>query len=398
MNIKKLRKDFYFLQKKNYIYFDNACNSLRPDCVVEKINEYYKEYPVCAGRSNYALAEKLTTDLLGVRKNIAKFISAKEDEIIFTKNTTESINLLANSLDLKEGDIVLTTDKEHNSNLIPWIKLKSKGVIHKTINSNPDNTFNIERLSKVLCPEVKLLALGMSSNLDGVSIPAKEIIDLAHKNGSLVLLDAAQSAISEKIDVKYLDVDFLAFSGHKILGPSGTGVLFGKKDLLEKLGSFLVGGSTVHSSSYDDFELADIPERFEAGLQNFSGILGLGEAIKYLEKIGLKNIQKQKLVLNEYLSNELLKIDKLHIIGPEEASRRSGIVSFYIDDIDSHQLSIMLDRSAGIMTRSGQHCVHSWFKSREVASSLRVSMSFYNTLDEVKKFVDELNNIIKILR
>ena len=400
MNIEKIRKDFPFLEKENKIYFDNACNTLRPASIIEKMNEYYSDYPVCAGRSNFLLADKLTSEINETRKQVAKFIGAKkESEIIFTRNTTESINLVAKSLKFREGDIILTTDKEHNSNLIPWQYLaKEKKLIHKVIPSNSDNTFDLDNFKELLDPQVKLVAIGMTSNLDGVSVPAKEIIELAHKNGSLVLLDAAQTAAHEEINVSKIDADFLAFSGHKIFGPSGIGVLFGKQKLLESLNPFLLGGSTVSNSTYDGHELMPIPERFEAGLQNYPGILGLGSAVGYINKIGFKNIVKQELILNKYLSEELLKIEGLKIIGPESAKERSGIISFYIEDIDVHQISVMLDQSAGIMLRSGQHCVHSWFNSRGIKNSLRISLSFYNTIEEAKILVSELNNIIKILR
>jgi len=400
MNIEKIREDFPLLRNGDKIYFDNACNTLRPISVIQQINRYYTEFPVCAGRSNFVLASNLTDKIGETRKQIANFISAKSPrEIIFTRNTTESINLVAKSLNLGEGDIVLTTDKEHNSNLIPWLYLKKeKGIVHKVIPSNPDNSFSLENFKKLLNPKVALVALGMTSNLDGVSIPAKEIIELSHNNGSLVLLDAAQTAAHIEINVSKLNVDFLAFSGHKIFGPSGIGVLYGKIDLLESLNPFLLGGSTVSNSTYDDYELMPVPERFEAGLQNFSGILGLGEAVKYLTKIGFKNIIKQELLLNEYLSKEMAKIDGLVIIGPQNAKERSGIINFYIDNLDVHQLSVMLDQSAGIMLRSGQHCVHSWFNSRGIKNSLRISLSFYNTIEEAQVLITELNNIIKILK
>ncbi|MDA3839521.1 MAG: cysteine desulfurase [Patescibacteria group bacterium] len=400
MNIEKTRKDFPFLKSNKNIYFDNACNTLRPVSVIEKMNEYYTDYPVCAGRSNFSLAEKLTNDISDVRKEVAKFIRAKKSsEIIFTRNTTESINLLAKSFKFRKGDVILTSDKEHNSNLIPWQYLaKEKGLIHKVIPSNQDNTFNLDRFKEMLTPEVKLVAIGMTSNLDGVSVPAKDIINIAHKNGSLVLLDGAQTVAHEQINVSDLDADFLAFSGHKIFGPSGIGVLYGKMDLLESLNPFLLGGSTVSNSTYDDFELMPIPKRFEAGLQNFPGILGLGEAIKYIRQVGFKNIAKQELLLNTYLTTELSKIDGLKIIGPIDPSKRSGIISFYSDGLDVHQLSIMLDRSAGIMLRSGQHCVHSWFNSRGIENSLRISLSFYNTIEEAQKFILEFNKILKILK
>lgn len=404
MNITNIRQDFPLLQKavngKLPIYFDSACQSLRPQSVIDAVVEYYREYPACGGRSMHHLAAKVTQKCDEARSLVAKFIGAKrKEEIVFTRNTTEGINLVANSLGLKSGDMVITSDKEHNSNLIPWQMLGEKiGIIHKTISSGADNTFDIEAYKKVLAErKIKLVSLGFTSNLDGVTIPAKEIIKLAHQHGSLVLLDAAQTAPHQQIDVKDIDVDFLAFSGHKMLGPSGTGVLYGKYSLLEKLSPFLVGGDTVSSSTYEKHEFLPPPEKFEAGLQDYAGIIGLGEAASYLEQIGFVEIQKQERVLNEYLTEELGKIPNLVIIGHPDPSERGGIVSFYISDKDHHQIALMLDATAKIMVRSGQHCVHSWFAANKIPGSVRASVYFYNTLEEAEIFVKELRKVVSIL-
>ena len=215
---------------KPVVYFDNACQSLRPQSVIDAITKYYVEFPACGGRSMHHLAERVTHECEEARSVVAKFLNAsRKEEIIFTRNTTEGINLVANSLGLKKGDVVLISDKEHNSNLIPWLLLSKKhGIEIKIVHSNEDNTFNLEEFNKNLGGRVKLVALGMTSNLDGVSIPAAEIIKQSHRNGSLVLLDAAQTVPHQKVDVRALDVDFLAFSGHKMLGPSGTGRTFWK--------------------------------------------------------------------------------------------------------------------------------------------------------------------------
>jgi len=403
INLEKIRQDFPLFEKKinnkPLIYFDNACMSLKPLQIIKAINEYYCDYPACAGRSGHKLGDMVTKKVAEARIKVAEFINAKHtEEIIFTRNTTEGINLIAHSLKLNAGDIILTTDKEHNSNLIPWQVLAKKiGVIHKVVPSKPDNTFDLEKFESLMSGQVKLVAMVMTSNLDGVSIPAKDIIKIAHKFGALVLLDAAQAAPHKKIDVIDLDVDFLAFSGHKMLGPTGTGVLYGKKQLLENLEPFLTGGDTVEYSTYTEHKFLPIPEKFEAGLQDYAGIIGLGEAAEYLKNIGYDNIKEQEYKLNKYLSEEILKIPKIKIIGPADPSLRSGIVSFYIDGIDSHQIAILLDETANVMIRAGQHCVHSWFAACNIKTSARVSLYFYNTLEEAEIFIASLNKIIKIL-
>ncbi len=406
MNVEKIRQDFPLLQTKlkgrPIIYFDNACQALRPWSVINAINDYYQKYSACSGRSIHKLGETVTEKCEEARKIMAKFIGArKKEEIIFTRNTTEGINIIAKSLDLKPNDIVLATDKEHNSNLIPWqILSKKEGIIHNVVASKKDNTFDLEKFKETmedLQPRVKLVAMVFTSNLDGVNTPVEEVIKISHQHGAKVLLDAAQTVSHQKINVRQLDVDFLAFSGHKMLGPSGTGILYGKYQLLEELEPFLVGGETVEYSTYKEHKLLAPPEKFEAGLQDYAGIIGLGEAAKYLEKIGFKNIAKQEYILNKLITDELVKIPQIKIIGPLNPAERGGIISFYIEGMDSHQIALILDETANIMIRSGQHCVHSWFASRGIKNSARVSLSFYNTREEAQTFIENVKKIIKLL-
>ncbi len=396
--MEKCRKDFEILNK-NIIYFDNACMSLKPNQVIKKINEYYLEYPACAGRSPHQLSKRLEIEIAKVRNEIKNFISAKSDkEIIFTRNTTEGINLVANSLDLKEGDEVIISDKEHNSNLIPWLKLrKEKGIVLKVCKSNPDNTFNLSNFQKCFSKKTKLVSLVHISNLDGVVNPVKEITKIAHKNKALVLIDAAQSIPHKKISVKDIDCDFLSFSGHKMLGPSGTGVLYGKEKLLKELPQFLVGGETVMDSTYKDYIPETLPAKFEAGLQDYAGIVGLGEAVRYIKKIGLSNIEKQELKLNKLLTDLLKDEDKIELIGPKNPALRSGIFSFNIKGMDHHHVAMILNK-ANILIRSGAHCVHSWFNQHNLGGSARVSLYFYNTESEIIKFVKELKKILEIVK
>ena len=398
-----IRHDFPILEDndrhKAVVYFDNACQSLRPKAVLEAINQYYVEYSACSGRSMHHLAAEVTLSCDQVRSAVSKFLNAsKKEEIVFTRNTTEGINLIAHSLDWQKEDAVLISDKEHNSNLLPWQTLvKKHDVSLKIIPSREDNTFDLVAFEKLLDKKVKMVSIAGTFNLDGVSVPAHEIIRIAHQNGSLVLLDAAQTVPRTRVDVRALDVDFLAFSGHKMLGPSGTGVLYGKYHLLERLEPFLVGGGTVLSSTYDSHNFLPPPEKFEAGLQDYAGIIGLGAAVKYIETIGFETIQKQDLLLNQFITDHIKDIPRLQLIGPSDPKQRGGIVSFYLNGVDSHRIALMLDQMAGIMVRSGQHCVHSWFNAHNVEGSVRASLYFYNTLDDAELFVDSLHKISRVL-
>ena len=395
-NQEKIRQDFPILDKringKPIIYLDSACMALKPKQVIEKINEYYNEYQGCHGRSNHAFAKKTTEEFEKTRSFSKKFFNTrKEEEIVFTKNTTEGINLIANSLNFKKGDIVLTTNKEHNSNLVPWQVLsKRKSIKHEIVDFDENIISNFENKIK----NVKLVSMVYTSNLDGTSIPAKEIIKIAHENGALVLLDAAQTAPHQEIDVKKLDVDFLACSGHKMLGPTGTGILYGKYGLLDKLDPFLVGGDTVVETTYETAEFQKPPHKFEAGLQNYAGIIGLGEALRYLKK-QLPLLEKHELELNSFITEKIKSINGLKIIGPQDPALRSGIVSFYIEKIDSNNLAIILDKAYNIMVRPGAHCVHSWFNAHNLKGSLRASLHLYNSMEDCEFFVDSLFKVLK---
>ena len=401
LNIDKIRLDFKILSGDKAgmpVYFDSACMSLKPTSVVKAMNDYYFNYPACSGRSPHKIGDKVTKKVKEARGLVAKFINAdNENEIIFTRNTTEGINLLANSFDLEKGDVVLITDKEHNSNLIPWLILRDKiGIQVRVLPSKEDNTFDLEKFSE-LVQGVKLVSMVHASNVDGVTNPAKEIVEIAHRNNALVFLDCAQSIAHRRIDVKKLDVDFLAFSGHKMLGPTGTGVFYGKYKLLEKLSPFIVGGDTVLFSTYESYQMLPVPEKFEAGLQDYAGIIGLGEAVRYLSGFDFGEIQKHELTLNRYITDEISKFPQIKIIGPKDPSLRSGIINFYIENTDMHQFALMLDNMANIAIRSGQHCVHSYFNDRKIKNSARISLYLYNTMDEAEIFVENLNKIMKIL-
>jgi cysteine desulfurase/selenocysteine lyase len=306
--------------------------------------------------------------------------------------------LVSHSFPFEKDDVVLTTDREHNSNLAPWHFLEqTKGIKHEVVPSNIDNSFNIEKFKEILSKynkKVKLVSMCHTGNLDGVTIPAKEIIEIAHDAGARVLLDAAQSAPHMPIDVQKLNVDFLAFSIHKMCGPSGMGILYGKYDLLEKMPPFIAGGDTVEKTTYESSKFLNPPSRFEGGLQDYAGIIGAGAAAKYLMSIGLEDIKSHEIQLNNYITNELLSYPEIMLIGPKDASKRGGIFSFNIKGLEPHDIAMILDESANIMIRSGMHCVHSWFFSRGIKGSARASLYLYNTLEEAKVFVENMREII----
>jgi cysteine desulfurase/selenocysteine lyase len=400
LNVQKIRGDFPVLGReingKPIIYLDNACMTLKPTQVIEAMNEYYYEHPACGGRSVHKFSTQVSIKCDRARKRIKKFINADEPkEIIFTRNTTEGINLIARCYKFEKGDVVLTTDREHNSNLAPWhLMEKLKEIRHEIVPSNPDNTFNLEALEECMSKGVKMVSMVHTSNLEGYTIPAKEIIKIAHDHGALVMLDGSQSAAHRQVDMKDLDVDFFAFSIHKMCGPTGMGVLYGKSDLLKDLLPFIVGGDTVYDITYNSSKYLEPPNRFEGGLQNYAGIIGGGAAVEYLSNIGMGNIQSYETKLNRVMTSQLENISNVHIIGPKEPEKRAGIVSFWVDDRDPHDLAMIMDEVANIMLRSGKHCVHSWFKARGINGSTRASAYLYNTEEEVNIFGDTLKEIL----
>ena len=390
MNIDKIRKDFPTIDGKR-VYLDSACQSLRPVQVINAINSYYKEFPGCGGRSIHKFGNKVSEEVDRARESVRKFINAKErKEIIFNRNTTEGINLIANSFNFQKGDKVVISDKEHNSNLLPWLFLKRRKGINLEIVKTHNGVLDMNEFSSKV-KNAKFVSILHSSNIDGVTNDMKEITKISHENNALILVDGAQSVPHKEIDVKKLDVDFFAFSGHKMLGPSGIGALYGKKELLEKLDSFLIGGDTVKDTTYDSYILEEIPERFEAGLQDYAGIIGFGEAARYLMDIR-KDIERHEINLNKILTEKLK--GKVKILGPEDASLRGGIFSFNLPNMEPNHVAMILDEQ-NVMIRSGYHCVHSWFNARNIKGSARVSFYLYNNEEEIDKFVNASKPLLK---
>jgi len=401
------RKDFVVLQKqvngKPIIYADSACMALRPRQVTDKVLEYYNEYPGCHGRSAHKFAVRVTEEVDKARQKVQKFLGAKhKEEIIFTKNATEAINLVVNGLDWKQGDVVIQSDREHSSNIVPWQHLqKTKGVKRIYIPSKKDETFDLiefETQLQMNKGKVKLVSVVYTSNLDGYTLPVKDIIKRAHNSKALVLLDAAQAAPHHSIDVQKLDADFLAISAHKMCGPSGVGALYGKKALLDKLSSFIVGGSTVENTTYDGYKEMPVPARFEAGLQNYAGIVGFGAACDYLQKISLKKIEKYENELTRYFHEKLIKIPKVKIIGVQDPRLRGGTTSFVIQGMNYHDTALLLDETKNVMCRSGQHCLHSWFNARKCLGSVRASFYLYNSKKEIDVMISALEKIAGMIK
>ncbi|MDP7506291.1 MAG: cysteine desulfurase [Candidatus Woesearchaeota archaeon] len=394
INVDKIRKDFPVYDReikgKPIVYMDSACVSMKPRQVIGAINRYYNEFPACGGRSIHKLGKQVDEEVEKSRKEVKNFFNAKsEKEIIFTRNTTEAINLIAKSFKFDKNDVMLTSDKEHNSNLLPW-QVNDK-IEHRIFRFGDVEDF------KEKVKGVRMVSMVHTSNLDGTSNPVEGMIKIAHENGALVMLDAAQSAPHKEVDVRDIDVDFLACSGHKMLGPSGIGVLYGKLGLLEGLNPFLVGGDTVKETTYSSHELEDVPERFEAGLQNYAGIIGLGEAVKYLKKVGLSEIHEHEVMLNKIITEGLKDVKGLKIIGPEEPDKRGGVFSFNIEGMNPHNIATMLSESSNIMIRSGAHCVHSWFNANKMDGSARASLYVYNTKEECEEFVEKVKEIAKFV-
>ncbi len=402
MGLENARKDFPILGRKingkNIVYLDNACVTLRPLDVVNAMNEYYLEYPACVGRSSHKLGLRATEEYAKSRGEIAKFVNSNDDEIIFTRNTTEGLNLVLHSLGLEKGDAIITTDKEHNSMLVPIQLLGEKaGIVHKIVPSKQDLTFDMERFKESFTKNTKLVAMVHTSNLDGCTIPAKEIIGIAHDNNALVLLDSAQSVPHAPVDMEKLDCDFMAFSGHKMLGPSGIGILYGKGELLKKLNPFMAGGATVNNTTYETHEFLKPPEKFEAGLQNYAGAIGLAAAVRYLKKVGMDRISRHEAELNKYITDSLSEMKNVKIIGPADPKKRGGIIPFVVGGIDHHEVAVMLDQTENVMIRAGQHCVHSWFNAHKIKGTCRASLYFYNNKEDAEIFTAALKKIIELI-
>lgn len=401
MDVDRIRKDFPILEKemdgKPLIYLDTACQSLRPIPVIKAMESYYEEYPACAGRSVHKLATKVSIEVDEARERIARFINARRvDEICFTRNCTEALNTVIFGVGLKRGETVLATDKEHNSLHVPLLVLKdSMGIKYGYVPARQDETFDLEKFKMMMSKQrPRLVAMCHTNNINGTTIPAKEICEIAHDHRATVLLDGAQFVPYGGVDIQEMDADFYAFSSHKMCGPAGTGVLTGKYELLSKLRPLTYGGHGVSGSTRNEAVLLPPPEKFEAGLQNYPGMIGSGAAAEYLENISSEEIRDHVKKLNSEATRMLAESDSIKIIEPREAGLRKGILSFNIKGRNPHDIAMVLDHSENIMIRSGMHCVHSWFNDRHIDGSARASFYIYNTIDEAMAFADAVLNLV----
>lgn len=391
------RNDFPLLMQNKIIYIDNAATSQRPQCVIDAEGDFYKNYNANPLRGLYSLSVEATEVYENAREAVRKFIGAeKSNEIIFTRNTTESLNLVAYSYGLsnvKKGDEIVVSIMEHHSDLLPWqMVAKTCGAELKFIECSKDGSIDLEKVKELITSRTKIVAMTQVSNVLGREYPVKEIAKLAHEKGAVMVVDGAQSTPHMRVDVTDLDADFFAFSGHKLLAPMGIGVLYGKEKLLEKMPPFLSGGEMIDSVTRTSAVYAELPHKFEAGTVNAAGAAGLKAAIDYIEKVGFDYIGEREIALTSRAIEKMKKIPHVNIIGSENADEHTGIVTFTIDNVHPHDISEIL-AADGIAVRAGHHCAQPLLTHLGLNSTARASFAFYNTEDEVDKFTDSVATI-----
>lgn len=395
-DISKLRKDFPILdQKMNgepLVYLDSAATTQKPKQVIDAINNYYLHDNANVHRGVYELSERATNQFEQVREKVRKFINAKsEREIVYTRGTTDGLNMIASTYGeafIHEGDEIVISYMEHHSNLIPWQQLAlRKHAKLKYIDMLDDGELDIEDAKQKITSKTKIVSIAQVSNVLGVINPIKELAELAHKCGAVMVVDAAQSIPHMSVDVQDLDCDFMAFSGHKMLGPTGIGILYGKLNLLDKMEPMEYGGEMINLVDLYDSEWTDVPWKFEAGTQDIAQVIGLGAAIDYLNEIGMDNITKYERSLVDYALPKLLSIKELTVYGPHDPEKHTGVISFNLDNLHPHDLATGLDME-GVAVRAGHHCVQPLMKYLKTPATARASFYLYNNKDDVDKLVD----------
>ena len=413
LDVNKIREDFPALHQlkdgKPIIYADSACMALKPQQVIDALVRYYTEYTACAGRSPHAFSVRTTRLYDDARKDLAKFINAKNAaEIVWVRNTTEALNLGSNCLKLNGDSVgtIITTSESHNSNLVKWVRLQNLGKINLKIMEIPlTGDFNIEEFTDIVekCDEGNFLAsLNHTSNVTAAHIPEKEIAKIIHERDGILQLDAAQSFPHRPIDVQKMDIDFLGASMHKACGPTGMGFLYGRYDLLEKLEPLILGGETVSDVHYpNDIKLLNPPAKFEAGLQNYAGAIASGATVRYLTSIGMEKIAAHETLLSRMMITGLKEIlgNKIQILGPENPEDRAALAAIDLKgQINPHEVAILMDDINNIFLRSGYHCTHAFHHEKHLdVGTLRPSWYLYNTVEEVNIFIDTLQEIFDIM-
>lgn len=401
-DVQKIRSDFPILKRKvngnNFVYFDNAATSQKPNVVIESISDYYKNYNSNIHRGVHSVSQEATEAYEGARLKIQNHFNIKKSsEIIFTSGTTHSINLVANGFRelLNSQDEIIISGLEHHSNIVPWQMMAEKnGAKIKVIPLKEDGQLNIESYNELLNQNTKLVFVNHVSNALGTINPIKYIIDEAHKYNASVLVDGAQASAHFKTDLQELNVDFYTTSAHKLCGPTGIGMLFGKEDWLNKLPPYQGGGEMISDVTFEKTTYAELPQKFEAGTPNVSGAIAFGVAIDYLNNIGFENILKYENYLLKYATEKLKKIDGIKIYG--ESIEKTSVISFNINGIHAYDLGSILDKF-GIAVRTGQHCAQPIMDFFNIPGTIRVSLTFYNTKEEIDLLFDSLNKGISML-
>jgi len=399
---KEIKKDFpIFNNRPDLVYLDNSATTQMPKVVMDAVNEYNSNYRANIHSESYKLSGEASGKYEEARAIVANFLNAAPEEIIFTSGATHGLNTLAHSLgkNLKKGDNVVLTQMEHHSNLVPWQQASlDYGFQLRFIEINNDCELDMESAKKVIDENTKVISFVHISNALGTINPAKEIVEIARNAGAISIIDAAQSAPHLKIDVVDLDCDFLVFSGHKIGGPTGIGVLFGKKERLENLTPFIFGGGMINSVSYNDASWNKSPDKFEAGTVNIAGAIGLARALEYIQKIGMDTIKEHEKKLSEYTLSQFENIKGLKLVGTKNIKNRSGVLSFVLGGIHPHDVASILDRDYNIAVRAGHHCTMPLMKLLGINGTVRASFWIYNDKDDVDKLINGIKQAQKIFK
>lgn len=395
-----IKNDFPILQNRDIAYLDSGATTQKPRQVIEAIDNFYEKSNANPHRGAYSLSIEATEQYENTRTKIAKFINAKHrEEVIFTKNATESLNLIAYSYglnELKKDDEIVVSIMEHHSNIVPWQKVaKATGSKLNYMYINDNFEISDEEIESKITDKTKIVGITQVSNVLGTINNVKKIIDYAHKKGAIVIVDAAQSIPHMKIDVQELNCDFLVFSGHKMLAPLGIGILYGKKEILNKMSPFLMGGDMIEYVYEQETTYAPLPNKFEAGTQNVEGVIGLGAAIDYIEEIGYENIHKMENEVLEYAREQLSKLGYIDLYLTPNKENHSGVISFNIKGIHPHDVASILD-SQNVCVRSGNHCAQPLLRFMGIDSTCRASFYFYNTKEDVDKLVAGLEKAYKM--